>query len=249
MTSFAQENSHVRGGIFNTRRTRGGLLEGVPTTINEQRQVYTRFLDFDQNEDTTVGWVATTITGGTLALNTAGTGSLRLSHGTANQGFGSVQFADDTLLLAPTAGKVITFGALVDISDVSDADWYIGLAETDTTFLEAAGTLATNGSDNMAGFYHLVADANTVDMIQNGTAGTAQETNATALPVDNTFIEYGVRITGTQNVEFYMDGIKQGSTVITTAAMDTALVPTFAIVDNGNTVTMDIDYTWWSITR
>lgn len=249
MAIFDPGNTHVRGGVFGTRRSQDGLLKDVSAEVNARRQRYYHFSDFDHDEEVT-RFTETDITAGTVALINAGNaGIMRLSNTTANQGIGSLQFTDANALLIAAAGRVITFGAGVNINDVSDADWFIGLGETDTTFMSLAGALLTPGSDNMAGFHHLVADVNTVDMVQNGAGGTIQNTDAISLPVDDTFIEYGVRITGLQDVEFFMDGIKQGETVITTAAMDTGMVPTFAFISNGNAVTMDVDYAWWSTTR
>jgi hypothetical protein len=185
-------------------------------------------------------------------------GQYQIGSTTANQGCGSLQYTGAETaaegLGVPTASRVIAFEARVNFNDVDDADWFVGLGETDTTFIEAAGTIAANGADNHIGFHHLIADAGIADLSYAGTA-VANQGDATALGVaaaalsDDTWYRFGVRLEGTTDVQFFIDGIAVSAVTTSGTAFADGLVPTFGFISNGNAVTMNIDYFIMAATR
>lgn len=121
--------THWKGPLLGS----SGLFKDMPAnslSIQNASVLYLDFLSqFDEDEIT-----LTTITSGTgdLIADVAN-GVYRLEATTANEGLGSVQFANadnaSEGVAVPLAGRQIAFEARVTCDDWSDCDWFIGLGE------------------------------------------------------------------------------------------------------------------------
>jgi hypothetical protein len=158
----------------------------------------------------------------------------------------------------PAADRVIQFEALVGQTDGDDMDFFVGVGETLDTFMETGGTIAA-GAVGYAGFHLLGSDNDgIVDCIAEGGSGAATNfgvANTVAL-ADSTitgglmtnFHRYGVRITGTTQVEFFFDGrYVQGGSVA--AAFDDALTITICGVSGAANDSLYVDYVAINQTR
>jgi len=202
-------------------------------------------------------------------------GIFRLAATAVNEGVGSAQTAGSAAVaFAPaqayltasvadaldrSLNRLIAFGVRASVSDFSNCDWFLGLGGQDGTFMDATGVLLTTGGDNHVGFHHLLADGNDVRLSSAG-AGVAN-TQATLLSaaqvpravpndaaVDGVMFEYGIRIVGTQDVEFYINRTLRHRRRMANALAST-LLPTFTLIANAAAITYDIDYYWVSQTR
>jgi hypothetical protein len=281
--------THFENPVLGSR----DLYEDVPIDILSRTQRCGFFQDFVETASggvTTGMWLSqpvVALTSSGVVLDTVN-GLYRIVNGAVDaQGEGGVQMVGTSAPFAPARAfltpsltaavdgnlhRIISFGAMVSISNYDISDFFIGLMGVDTTPMAATGLLTTTGFDNGVGFHHLVhantqggltgPDGNAVRYASAGTAvanyqGTLSTSStatggAQALPadaaVDGIFIEYGIRIIGTSQVEFYMNrALRHRRTM--SAVLASTLVPTFCFISNGTTNTMNIDYVWASQTR
>jgi len=266
-------------GIFADQKSAGGLFRGtynggssgvggakVPgatlSAVSRRETVewFHDFIDADVTE-----WVVNQVTSGTAVTDElVANGILTVDCPTVNQGIESLQHDDAAVdnaagWIVPAADRVICYEARLSVNDVSQSDWYVGLAEIDAAFMGTDGTLGADGTNNMVGFHHLVADAGVPSLTMNGAAGTIQNTELSAgvdrlgntvtkTISDDTFHTFGIRIEGTQSVEYYIDDILVHIGTIT-AAVDTAMTPTFAMMGGAAAAEMLIDYVLVTQTR
>ena len=239
---------------------------GVPIDAVSRRETMVYFNDFLRIEDI-ADYVLTeigTVTDGAI-IPAVPNGVLRLTHDTANEGHGSVQFTNSGVanmgaFMTPAAGRIICFETRVSITDVSDGDWFIGFGEIDTTFISLAGALLANGADNHVGFHHLVADAGVPTLSSAGVAlANVQSTQlgaglnysgntVSATVSDATYHKYGIRVVGTTSIEFYLDD-KLVHVRTSDNAFAEPMTPTFGNIANGTEQAMDIDYVLVTTTR
>lgn len=238
--------------------------------------IYYDFLD-GQEFTTTINWTLTPLTAGTVAAAATGTNGQLLLNCLAvdAQGIGSFQnnvsaytpsLADSTDGLA---SRVISAAARFSHSDFSVSNWFFGLAAADTTLMGTTGTLLTVGGDNCVGWHHVVdavaqggitgPDGNDVRMVSAGTAvANYQATllSAAQVPlaapanasIDGVMVEYGIKIIGTQGVEFYRNGILRHRRQMA-VALTGPLTLSFGAVSNGTDENWLVDYVWASASR
>jgi hypothetical protein len=257
--SVRVSGTHFEGPILGSDRSGGGLWDDLPIICSNVASAHVLINDFQTQFDED-DMVFTQLTGsgtGDIIADAPG-GQYQIASETINQGCGSLQFTGAETaaegLGVPTAGRIIAFEARVKFSDVDNADWFVGLGETDTTFIEAAGTLAANGADNHIGFHHLLADAGIPDLSYAGTAvaNIADATRVgkiTAALSDATWYRFGVRLEGTTRMQWFLDGKACSPVTISGTAFADGLVPTFGFISNGSAVTMNIDYFVMAATR
>jgi len=223
------------------------------------------YFDDYQSDTEIANYVITNITSGTADIEeTVVNGVLRLEATTANQGLGSVQYTDANAMsggiATPATGRTIAAEFRVTCDDWDDCDWFVGIGEVDTTFMEAAGTLAANGADNCIGFHSLIADVGIPRLTACGTALANIQTSrtaggitaigaATAALTNSTQYRLGFRIEGTDRVRFYMDGSPVSDWVTLTAAFAEPMTITYCMVANGNAIDFEIDYAIVAATR
>ena len=149
-----------------------GATEDLPVAIQNQRDAWYVFMDFNIGSELAVGagtsWATGTQIGATGVIGGAAVagGVMRVTSGAVdNAGIGSWQYLPNAVTTPTTANSIsgldnrkIAMGARIAISDFSVSDWFFGLGTVDTTFMLATGALAATGADNFVGFHH-VAEA------------------------------------------------------------------------------------------
>ncbi len=170
--------------------------------------------------------------------------------------------------------RIIAFGARAAISNWSTSTWYIGMGAVDTTFVLATSLIAAVGGDNCVGFHHTAeavtqggivsgagGEGNDVRLVSAGTAvANMQGTllSAAQVPravpadaaVDGVMHEFGIRIIGTNMVEFYLNGVLRHRRQMNVAFAAVGQTITFAHTCTGGADTnLDIDYVWIAGTR
>lgn len=259
---------YPHGGNF---QTGGGLFNNIVESAWANRDWVVWFNDFLRPADwgavqaagtaTVNGWTATaigTMTVGTISIvdetvtNPKLGGVLRVvPDATDNEGYHVQLTGADSPgeFLKPASGRTIVFEARFTCGDWDGQDYFMGLAETSATLLSAAGALT---SDNLVGFHHAIADSGLIYATYTGTAD-ANETRAgavnTAVFTNDAFHTFGIRITDTTKLEFYLDGaIKYRKTMAT--AFDDNMTISFGNVGSGSAGDyMDIDYILVAATR
>jgi hypothetical protein len=193
-----------------------------------------------------------TVDDATIEAGTAGGGVYVSTHGTANEGHGSIQLA--SCGVAPAAGRVIACEISMSTTDITESDWFVGLGEVDTTFMAATGVLAVNGADNFVG-YHSLDTTNVINLSSAGVAmANRQDTlfsalaSAPTVPGDLEVHLYGFRIEGLNKIEFYYDGVKVLSRISDDDFAE-IMVPTWANLAGGAENRMEIDYVLYNATR
>ena len=260
--SIRVPGTHFEGPLLASNRAGRGLFDDQPLEVTAPPRASVLYHDY-LNLAEEAEYVATNITSGTAdIIADVANGVYRLNATTANQGLGSVQYANadnaSEGVAAPAAGVNISFEARVSISDVSDCDWFIGLGEVDTTFMDASGALLANGADNHVGWHHTIADAGIPDLSEAGTA-LANQADVTQLVgttgaagnllQDGTYYRFGIRIEGTSTIQFFIDGRPVSARTTMGTVLADGLVPTFTMIANGSAINMDVDYVLVARTR
>jgi len=251
-------------GIFGDRKSGGGLFAGVPLDIVSKREGCYQMWDF-----LTVGEIAAfsatdvgTAVAETLTIRFDGKyGVLDLDAGTSANTGSSVTTAvanDAGEFVVPTAAVAATSSAAaipaseivyetrISFDNVDGYDWFVGLGDRNVPILTAAGAITT--LQDWAGFHHQLSNPGVYNLTVNAANGTAQTTaitaankNANKTLADSTYVKLGIRITGTQGVEFFIDDTLVHA-VTTTAGYAQGLQPHLAVVSNGSATQVDTDY-------
>lgn len=261
--------------LLGSRHAAGGLLEDAPSELIAARNWVTYYNDFNKFSD----WGATPAAGSATldnwtitAIGTMTVGTVAMGADASPATLSAAQISNGHLVLTPDAldnegyhvqqtnggpgeiwlpysGRTILFEARIAAGDWDGQDFFVGLAETSSTLLSAAGALT---SDNLVGFHHTIADAGLVDCVAIGTADANEESFGTANSAIWTNADYhtvGFRIDGTNRLKFYVDGVKVREGVMTTA-FDDAMCISFGNVGSGATEdTLAIDYVTVAQTR
>jgi len=229
-------------------------LIGWPYGRSFQMVEYNDFLGAS-SLDTTNDWTVTAIKNGgggagTVAL--ADDSALGLTvltpEAAANTGsqFQRTAGAAGEFVL-PAVGRLIEFEARVAVADVDEQDWVIGLAETqavagtsgvidETGAWVDADAVVFNCNDADNGIIEAAYEDPTVgNLIDVG------DVNTGAAFTDGTYHIYKIRIIGRDELEWYIDGIRQ-QTVTAANPLTNNLAIVFANVGDGAGETMTVDY-------
>lgn len=167
--------------------------------------------------------------------------------------------------------RVISCGARFSVSDYSSSDWIFGLFQPGAnSIIDATGAVVT--STDGVGWHHIGEattqggqigpDGNNVRMVSWGTAlanyattyASAGNVAPVALPtdaaIDGTLVDYGFKIIGNQDVEFYRNGRlihRRRQANVFTSGVQLELY--FANVGTGSSIVMAVDYVWVSSSR
>ena len=126
--------------------------------------------------------------GGVLLLTNTGTDDDAISLQKLGQSF------------VPTAATNIWCEALFQSTEATQEDWLFGLVVTDTTPLS-----------NTDGVYFRKDDGDTqVDFETNSSSTASTETNIFTY-ASTTYLRVGFKITGTSSVDYYVNGVSQGT--------------------------------------
>lgn len=238
----------------------------LPADLLGRRDFVFHWLDFhdDDEVDTTNRWTLTQLTGvagtfdkvddapqGLAVLDVVGT---TLNHG--------VQIQHDAVgrggeLYYPGTGEshIVGWEARGSMNLALNCDWFVGIAESDTTFMTAAGVLT---GDNYMGFHH-VAGSTVVRLVQCGTAVANGVVLANPLrslwtPEDGDTEKrrLGLRVENHTDLFWYVDGILVGRTYVgategagTVVAFDDGMCHTVCLVngdDGADGAAATIDY-------
>lgn len=190
------------------------------------------FDDFDYF--TAADWTITTVEAGagnaTEALTDADGGVLLITNDDADNDSDFFNKVGESFTFE--AGKKLWFDARIAVSDATQSDWVCGLQITDTTPLDVTDGVFFRKDDG---------DAN-IDFVveKNDTATTAA---AIATNADATFVKLSFYYNGKDKIDYFVDGVKQGSSVTTNLPDDEVLTVSFG-VQNGEAAakTMSVDY-------
>ncbi len=189
-------------------------------------------------------------------ISAAKNGVLRLTCGddaTTTMAVNGSQLAMALNWDASVANSSLFMEARIKVSAITNIVFFVGF--TDSLSLEMpftiSGTTVTSNATDAVGF---VFDTNqTTDRFY--AVGVDTNTDATAqlldtAPVAATWIRLGVRLWDDGEAEFYIDGVKKGTTMTAAATPTVDLTPTIAVFSETTTShTLDVDYITVSMAR
>lgn len=258
-------------GVAHRKNPGGGriaLFGNTPLEAQNFRKFVTHKMDFLYNWecDTTNIWTLSNYNGATCTFAIRsdyedGLGYFDVADTTNNHG-GQFQFtaaASAGEFIAPYYHDLICFEYYVHIYKNLTTDWFIGIGNTDASFLGFADGLITG--THYIGFHHLVDDTQIRLAIGNG--GTdlyTAITPTTALTNGiSSFTRYGIRMEANNRFHWYIDDVWVGTMTVgdavtggTVEAFDDGdeLCYTFASVNDTDTQgRFEIDYIASNITR
>lgn len=160
-------------------------------------------------DDTTgdpLGWTSTVVEAGTgnttFVQSVTGSGDIAIITTAANEyDGGNYQLKGEPFSV--TANKKLYFGAKIKVSDATQSDLFIGLAETDTTLMatSSAHAIALGGD----GLFFSKLDAGTTIAAKSYIDGAETNTANVGTALDTAYHWYEIVYDGT-NVKFYFDG-------------------------------------------
>ncbi len=181
-------------------------------------------------------WLLTVIDGGTdngeivKAADDAHGGLLTLTCNDADNDALELQLNGESFAL--NSGKNLNFECRFAITDMSETDWFVGLAITDTDVLGAVTDSIGFRCPDGTGDIDTVAEMDSTE--------TAADSGVDL--VDATYVVVRVEIKGTSRARFYVDGVEVAD-VTTNLPTDEALTPTLCVRNDGAVAqTMTVDY-------
>lgn len=186
------------------------------------------FEDFDYY--TAADWTVTTVGAATGALADEDGGVLLLTNAALDNDSEFYNKVGESFLFE--TGKKVWFEIRFKASDATQSDIVAGLQITDTTPLDVTDGVFFQKDDGDTNIDFYVEKDNTA------TTATAVTTLA-----DDTYIRLSFYYNGVDAVEYFVDGVRQGSLATTNLPDDEELTISFGI-QNGEAVakTMSIDY-------
>ena len=184
--------------------------------------------DFDYY--TAADWTVTEVGAATQALNNEDGGRLLITNAAADDDASFNQKVGESFLFA--TGKKLWFDCLIQVNDVTQSDFLIGLQLTDTTPIDVTD-----------GVFFIKRDGfTTVDLLVEKD-NTATTTSAVATMVNNTDIRLSYFYNGIDEIKVFVDGAHVATSVTTNLPDDEVLAISFGI-QNGEAVskTMTVDY-------
>lgn len=215
-------------GVTNSSKASG--MNMLP--VLDPTKVHMFFDDFDKY--TATDWTITTTEAGAgdaaEALANADGGILTITNDAADDDHDFFQKPGESFKFV--AGKKLWFKARFKVSDATQSDFVMGLQITDTSPLAVTDGVYFRKDDGDAYLDFVV--------IKNSTATTA---TAVHTVVDDTYLIVGFYYNGVDAIEYYIDDVKTGTSVVTNLPDDEELTISFGI-QNGEAVAkvMSVDY-------
>lgn len=183
---------------------------------------------------TAANWTATVVGTGTAAPVAGRNGILRLLNSAADNDNVNLQLTASgvsAVSFAPLSGKAIFYETKISISDATQSDFAVGLVIADTDVI-------TSIAD---GIIFKKDDGDALLDFQTTKSSASSSDTGIHTVVANVDIVLGFKVTGSSQVEYYVNGIKKGTFTTNIPTANTTI--TFAI-QNGEAVakSMDIDY-------
>ena len=195
----------------------------------------------DFHSVTLAEWVVTETGVNTQVINDAANGILLLTNAAADNDLTSMQLGNTAdggtgESWLPIASRHIWFEARLAISDATQSDMLIGLVVTDTTPLA-----------NANGIYFRKDDGDTQIDFETNNTSVASTSSAVGV-MDTAFHTYGFKVTGTGQVEGYLDGVLVATL---TSRIPTTELRVTCHIQNGEAVakTLSWDYVFVAQTR
>lgn len=215
-------------GVTNVGKTVTTGMLGQP----DPTKFHTYFNDFDTY--TAGDWTITTTELGlgaaTEALTDADGGVLLITNDDADNDADFFQKVGESFKFA--SGKKLWFKARFKVSDATQSDFVIGLQITDTTPLDVTDGVFFQKDDGDANLdFHVEKDS------------TATSATAIHTVVNDTYLTVGFYYNGSDEVQYFVDDVKIGTSATTNLPDDEELTISFGI-QNGEAVakTMSVDY-------
>lgn len=193
------------------------------------------FEDFHSANKSTEQWILTQATSGTGVAGVLTGGVFTLDAGATTDGQGpQVQLAG--VDFTPAANKHIWYETRLKVSHIS-GDFYIGLAELDTTISASSDTTLANsiGLSSYTGNGILLADCEKASARSNSLAVHTL--------VADTYVKLGFYVNGVTSITFYVNGVANATTIATANIPIVGLTPSFSVHATGtDQAVMHVDY-------
>ncbi len=200
--------------------------------LPDPTSVHTYFNDFDTY--VAGDWTITTTEVGagsaTEALTNEDGGVLLVTNAAGDNDADFFNKVGESFLFA--TNKKLWFKARFKVSDATQSDVVIGLQITDTTPLDTTDGVFFQKDDGDANLdFHVEKD------------NTATTATAVTTLSDDTYVEVAFYYNGSDEIQYFVDGVHQGTSVTTNLPDDEELTISFGI-QNGEAVakTMSVDY-------
>jgi hypothetical protein len=142
-------------------------------------------------------------------------------------------------LFKPQANTDIWFEARIKAADINTGpEFALGLAEIDTTVI---GSSAISTANHVM-FGSVTDDGILLGNAEKATAAVAD--NSVHTLVEDTWVRLGLKISGVDKVEWYVNGVKDPTTVATANVPIVVLVPTLVCQSDGTTDSI-VHIDWW----
>lgn len=189
---------------------------------------HTYFEDFDYY--TAGDWTVTeTDAAATQALTDGDGGQLLLTNGNTDNDLLALQKVGESFLFE--SGKRLFFESRLKVSDATSSDVVMGLQITDTTPLDVTD-----------GVYFIKGNGDTDIQLAVEKNNTATTTSVATMD-DDTFITLGFYYNGSDKIEYAVNGVVGGSSVVTNLPDDENLTVSMALQNGADAVkTMTVDY-------
>jgi len=227
-----------------TRFTNGVTTAAKGSTLGEfglpdPTAYHVWFDDFDNFEADQ--WTISTTEGGagdaTEAVASADNGILVITNDAADNDLDFLQWSgDDAAATVETykfiAGKKLWFKSRFKVSAATQSDVVIGLIITDTPLLDVTDGVFFQKDDGDANLdFHVEKD------------NTATSATAVSTLSDDTYVTVGFYYNGVDAVQYFVDDVHMGTSVVTNLPDDEELAITFGI-QNGEAVAkiLSVDY-------
>lgn len=181
----------------------------------------------------------------TVTITQAGAGSASITKGTTNYGEVIIlnDDADNDVVNIQLKGEGFLYSSSKDflikarfkVSDATNCDFFVGVAITDTSALDATDRIGFNKADDVATMTIATTKNSTTTTVNSSTITLANDTYLTAV------IRYSAR---DKALYAYKDGVCVGTTTtLTNLPDDEALTPTI-VIQNGAAAakSMTVDY-------
>ena len=143
------------------------------------------------------------------------------------------------LCITPAAGKDIWFETRIKVADtITKVQLFAGLAAVDTSLLANGAVSHGNG----IGIASLTTLAGVAELTASKAAAEGTVAGIKTL-VEDTFFNFGFKVNGVTSIEYFIDGVKGASTLLTANIPIVALTPSFVCQSDGtNDPILHIDF-------
>jgi len=196
--------------------------------------------DFNNIDAATMaGYTVTQATTGTFALTdeVGGVALADCNSGTQHQGVNIQKLGE---CIKPAVGKNIWYECRFKVVDTATtAQIFVGLADID-------GTLLPNGAlDANADYIGLTVLTTLAGVSELSACKATNQDQVTGIKtlVDGTYVKFAFKVTGVTKIEYWIDGVKGASSLLTAAIPIVDLTPTFVCqTDSTTDPILHIDY-------